>query len=177
MKKSIYLLLLCSFLISNSYAKENIVENIIEIVVEKNLPYLLYEHTDKQWDMGMYSLTIERVGKSTFTSSNTDINLTFPVKAKIDGKIKKNIFGTKITIDCKSKFVTEANLKITPTIKAKNSTSKVAISISIPPTNLNCDGLNIPIKPVLETLIQDEKPAWEKDLEVNINKLFNQAGM
>jgi len=177
MKKNIYLFLLFCFFISKTYAKENIVDNLIEIVIEKNLPYLLYEHTDKKWDMGIYSLKIERLGKSSFVSTNTYINLAFPVKAKINGKIKNNLFGTKITIDCKSKFVTEANIKITPTIKAANSISKVTVSISIPPTNLNCDGLNIPIKPALEALIQEKKKAWEQDLETNINNLFNQAGI
>ena len=183
MKRSIYLFLLLSLLISKSYAKENrvdnIVDNIIEIVIEKNLPYLLYQHTDKQWDMGIYSLKIERLGKSNFVSTDTHINLSFPVKAKIDGKIKKTLFGTKIAMDCKSTFVTEAKIKITPTIKAtkSKSKSKVILSIKIPPTNLDCDGLNIPIKPVLEALIEDKKKTWELELESNINNLFIQAGI
>lgn len=177
MKKNICLLLLSGFLISKGYAKENVVENLIEIVIEKNLPYLLYEHKDKQWDMGVYSLTIERLGKSNFVSTKTDINLAFPVQAKIDGKIKQVLFGTNIDIDCKSMFVTKANIKITPTIKATNSKSKVTVSMNVPLTNLNCDGLSIPIKPVLEALIQDQKKAWEQDLESNINNLFNQAGI
>lgn len=177
MKRSTYIFLLCSLLISKSYAKENIVENLIEIVIEKNLPYLLYQHTDKEWDMGIYSLTIERLDKSTFVSTNEYINLSFPIKARIEGKIKKTLFGTKIAIDCKSKFVSEANIKITPTIKEASSKSTVVLSINIPPTNLDCDGLNIPIKPVLEALIQDKKKTWELDFESNINNLFLQAGI
>jgi hypothetical protein len=177
MKRSLYLFLLFSLLINKSHAKENIVENLIEIVIEKNLPYLLYQHTDKQWDMGIYSLKIERLAKSDFVSTDTHINLSFPVQAKIDGKIKKTLFGTKIAIDCESKFVTEAKIKITPTIKAENSKSKVILSLKVPPTNLDCDGLNIPIQPALEALIQDKKKAWEQDLETNINNFFIQAGI
>ena len=177
MRISIYLFLLFSLLISKSYAKENVLENLIEIVIEKKLPYLLYQHTDKKWDMGIYSLKIERLGKSDFVSTNEDINLSFPVKAKIEGEIKKTLFGTKIAIDCKSEFISEANIKITPIIKATNSKSKVILSINIPPTNLDCDGLNIPIKPVLEALIEDKKKTWELDLESNINNLFIQAGI
>jgi hypothetical protein len=177
MKKYTCLFLLFGFLISKSYAKDNIVENIIEMVIEKNLPYLLYEHTNKQWDLGLYSLKIERLGKSNFISTSSHINLAFPVKAVIDGKINKDLFGTKLTIGCKSKFITEANIKITPTIKAANSKSKVIVSMNIPPTNLNCDGLNIPIKTALDALIQEKKKAWERDLESTINNLFNQAGI
>jgi hypothetical protein len=177
MKKNIYLFLLLSFFINKSYAKDNIVEHLIEVVIEKNLPDLLYEHTDKEWDMGVYSLKIERLGKSDFVSTNTDLNLSFPVKAYIDGKVDKTFFGTKIIMDCKSQFDTEAQIKITPTIKTANSTAKVTVSISVPPTNLKCDGLNIPIKTVLEALIQEEKKVWEQDLEANINKLFIQAGI
>ena len=125
----------------------------------------------------MYSLKIERLGKSNFVSTNTHINLSFPVKAIIDGKINKTLFGTKIVIDCKSKFITEAKIKIIPILKAADSKSKVILSMNIPPTNLDCDGLNIPIKPVLEALIQDKKKTWELDLESNINNLFIQAGL
>jgi hypothetical protein len=179
MRKSLYLFLLFSLLINQSYAKENIVENLIEIVIEKNLPYLLYQHTDQKWDMGIYSLTIERLAKSTFVSSDSHINLSFPVQANIDGKIKKNIFGTKIAMDCKSKFVTDAKIKITPTIKADNSksTSTVILSIKVPPTNLDCDGLMLPIQAVLEALIQEKKKTWELKLESNINNFFTQAGI
>jgi hypothetical protein len=181
MKKNICLFLLCSFFISKSYAQVNIVENLIEKVIEKNLPYLLYQHKDKPWDMGVYSLQIERLGKATFATTTSDINLSFPVKAKIDGEIKQNLFGTKIAIACQSNFDSEAAIKITPTIKTgkanENSTVKVAISVNVPPTNLACDGLTIPIKAVLETLIQENKKTWEQDLTNNINKLFKQAGI
>ena len=92
MKKNTYLFLLLSFFmsffISKSYAKENIVESLMETVIEKNLPYLLYEHTDKQWDMGLYSLKIERLGKSNLVSTNTHINLSIPVKATVPDSVK-----------------------------------------------------------------------------------------
>jgi hypothetical protein len=177
MKKNIYLFLLFSLLSSKSYAEKNIVDNIVENIIEKNLPHVLYEHTDKKWDMGIYSLKIERLGKSNFVSTKTQINLSFPVKAKIDGQIKQNILGSKITLGCKSEFVTEAKIKVTPTIKPKNSNSKVTILVNIPPTNLKCEGLTLPIKPILETLIKDKINTWEEDLESNINNLLYQANI
>lgn len=177
MKKNLYFILLLSCLMNKSYAKENMVENIIEVVIENNLPYLLYEHTNQKWQLGLYNLKITRLGKPTFLSSKKHINLSFPVEANIESKINKIIFGTNINIDCKNKFVTEANIKITPTLKANQSTSVVKISVNIPPTNLNCDGLKMPIKPALDALIQTQTKSWEQDIESTINQLFLQVGI
>ncbi|KGJ95877.1 DUF4403 family protein [Colwellia psychrerythraea] len=177
MKTITYIFLTSISFISNCYSADNIIENIAEMIIEKNLPYLLHEQTDKKWEMGTYSIKINRLGRPILTSNTSYFNLSLPINADIKGKIKKDILGTKITISCNSTFTTKAVIKVTPKVTSDKYETNVNISIDIPPTYLVCDGLRLQIKPVLESLIKDEKHKWELDLESNINKVFKQAGI
>ena len=177
LKKVTYFLMLLVTYVANSYSADNVIENLAEAIIDKQLPYLLHEHKDKRWELGTYNLKIERTGKPTLKSNNVNLELSFPINALMTGKIKKKILGTKITIGCNSRFDTTAKVNVTPTAKPAGYVSEVNISIHVPPTDLKCDGVRIPIKSALDTLIKDEKNKWESDLETNINNIFKQVGI
>ena len=47
----------------------------------------------------------------------------------------------------------------------------------VPEANLNCDGLILPIKPLLEQLVANKKQEWEQQLEQDIFTMFQQVGI
>lgn len=168
---------LISFLLifGEAASAENIINKLVVDLVDRRLPAVLYQHTDKPWEMGTYSLTIKKIGDPGFSSTDTRMNLTLPVEAIVHGKVKQNLFGTNINMDCHSKVITDGRVQIEPKISATGTKAKVVIFIPVPESQMDCDGLKLPIKPLLEKLIADNKSQWEKDLELNINQLLQQT--
>jgi len=160
----------------NSLA-ESISDKLIVAIVDRNMPTAIYKHIDKPWDMGTYSLQINKLGAARFSSTETHLNLTFPIEAIVNGKIKQNLFGAIIAISCNSKVVTDGRLEVEPKIIPGDSEAKVSLFIPVPDAYLNCDGFNIPIRPLLEQLVLENKRDWENNLESDINALFEQVGI
>ncbi|MBU3001971.1 hypothetical protein KO534_01290 [Paraglaciecola arctica] len=57
------------------------------------------------------------------------------------------------------------------------STASVEVSVPIPEVNLNCEGLKLPIKPLLEQLVATKKQQWQQQLEQDIVSMFKQMGI
>lgn len=177
MKKLIWIFLSFFCAYGESTLAENISDKLIVAIVDKKLPTVLYQHVDEPWDMGTYSLKINKLGASNFSSTETHLNLSFPVEAIISGKVEQSLLGAKIVVACNSKVVTKGRLEVEPQLSSSGSKAKVSISIPIPNTNLNCDGLNVPVKSLLEKLVSGNKRGWEKELQTEINNLFQQVGI
>lgn len=156
---------------------DNISERLIVRIIDKNLPLVLYEHKDKSWDLGVYSLRINKLGPVRFSSTDTHLNLYVPIEAVISGEVKKSFLGRKISVACNNNFVTESRLEIEPEISETGSRVNVSIFAPIPDTRLNCDGLKVPIKLLLEKVFSDNKNEWEQRLESDINLVFQQFGI
>ncbi len=175
MNKTIWILIL-SIHASTTLA-ENITDKLIATLINKKLPTVLYEHKDKPWDMGVYSLSVNKVGGASFASTDKQVILTLPLELIVSGKIDQNLLGAKINIYCKSRVTTDGKFNIVPKLKTKGSNAKVSILVPVPESHLNCDGLMIPIKPLLEKHISNNKSKWENDIEADIYALFQQVGL
>jgi hypothetical protein len=62
-------------------------------------------------------------------------------------------------------------------INPPESKASVEVSVPIPDASLNCDGLVLRIKPVLEQLVASKKGEWEQQLEQDIVVMFKQVGI
>ncbi|AGH43324.1 hypothetical protein [Paraglaciecola psychrophila] len=62
-------------------------------------------------------------------------------------------------------------------IDTPNSKTSVEVTVPVSESNLNCDGLILPIKPLLERLVADKNRQWEQKLEKNILIMFKQVGI
>ena len=62
-------------------------------------------------------------------------------------------------------------------IFGESLSSELDMQIPIPETELDCQGLKLPIKPALEQLIAKEKPTWEADASVELNKRLAELGL
>ena len=105
------------------------------------------------------------------------ISLTVPIKVEMTGQVNKTFLGQKILLSCSSEVFTQARLDIEPVINPPESKASVEVSVPVPESNLNCDGLILPIKPLLEQLVASEKQQWEQKLEQDIVIMFKQLGI
>lgn len=177
MKYSAYFVLLLSLFGSAVTSAESISDKLIVAALNKQMPTLLYEHADQQWDLGVYSLKIERNGTPGFISTESQLILSLPIKANITGKVEQVLFGNKIEVNCANAFNTQGRIVIEPLLKEEGSTASVDVTVPIPETDLNCDGLRVPVKSVIEKLVAQKKVEWEKEMEAEINKLFSDLGI
>lgn len=161
-------------LYSQLVLSENISEKLLVVIIDKKLPSVLYQHRDQPWAMGVYSLLINKLGKVDFTSTDTELNISIPIEAIVNGNIKQAILGTLMTINCSSKIITRVRIDIIPQLSADGSRADVSVLIPVPDADLNCDGLKVPARPILEQLISEHKQNWEHNLETDINNLFKQ---
>lgn len=175
MKIFICLFFLCMH--SKASVAENITNKIIMAVIEKHTPKVLYEHVNKPWNMGIYSLRINKIDKMLLSSNDTDINLRLPIEAIIEGKIERNLFGKSLAMNCDTAVVTHGEVKIKPEESPTGFKVKVSILIPVPETLLNCHGVQFPIKPLLERFVSENKQKWERDFTSKINGLFESLGI
>jgi hypothetical protein len=127
--------------------------------------------------MGTYDLTVNKTGAATFSSTDQYLSLTVPVKVMTTRQVNNVFLGQKIIFNCTSELVTQARLDIKPMIDPPKSKMSDEVSVPVPRSNLNCDGLILPIKPLLEQFVADKKRQWEQKIEKNILIMFKQVGI
>jgi hypothetical protein len=156
---------------------QSITDKIIVALVDKHLPQTLHQEKNTAWQMGTYDLTVSKTGGAQFTSTHKYLSFTMPIKVTMVGLVNREILGQKIVLNCSSNVITSVRLDIEPLINPPKSKAKVEVSVPIPESTLNCDGLQIPIKSLLEQIIVNKKQEWEQKLERDIWGLFEQVGI
>jgi hypothetical protein len=165
------------FFCAQSVNAQSVTDQLIVALVDKHLPQVLHQEKATPWKMGTYDLTVYRTSGAKFSSTHKYLSLTVPIKVKMTGQVNQEFLGQKILLNCSSEFVSEARLDIEPTIKPPESRADVEVSVPVPEANLNCDGLILPIKPLLEQLVATKKHEWQQQLEKDIVTMFKQVGI
>jgi hypothetical protein len=156
---------------------QSVTDQLIVALVDKHLPQVLHQEKSTPWKMGTYDLTVNKTGGAVFSSTFKYLSLTVPIKIVMTGQVNKEFLGQKIILNCSSEIVTQARLDIEPVINPPRSRADVEVSVPVPESNLNCDGLILPIKPLLEQLVANKKKDWEQQLEQDIFTMFKQLGI
>jgi hypothetical protein len=156
---------------------QSVTDQIIVALVDKHLPQVLHQEQATPWKMGSYDLTVHKTAAAKFASTHKYLSLTVPIKVIMTGQVNKEFLGQKILLNCASEFMTEARLDIEPLINPPGSKANVEVSVPVPEANLNCDGLILPIKPLLEQLVATKKHEWQQRLEQDILVMFKQVGI
>ena len=164
------------FFVPVSMAK-SVTDKLIVALVDKHLPEVLHVEKNKPWDLGTYDIQVNKMGSAVFTSTLNYLSLTLPIEVVMKGRVNKKLLGQKILINCASTFTTNARLDIEPLITPPKSTANVEISVPIPESFLLCDGLTLPIQPLLQQVVVSEKAEWEQKLQGDIFQLFQQVGI
>jgi hypothetical protein len=156
---------------------QSVTDQLIVALVDKHLPQILHQEKATPWQMGTYDLTVHKTAGAIFSSTHKYLSLTVPIKVIMTGQVNKEFLGQKILLTCSSEFVTEARLDIEPVINPPESRAGVEVSVPVPNANLNCDGLKLPIRPLLEQLVATKKQEWQQQLEKDIITMFKQVGI
>ncbi|MFA7554182.1 MAG: DUF4403 family protein [Spongiibacteraceae bacterium] len=172
-----FVLLLPCMLAQQAIAAENMTDALIGRLIEQQLPTMLYQHKDKPWELGTYSVTVNKAGASRFVSTTKQLETAMPLNVVISGTISQAFMGETMNIPCHSQFVTQGKLNIVPLLKPDHVEVSVAIDIPIPNPSLNCGSFQLPIKIPLEQLVADNKAQWQQQVAAEINTLFKQYGL
>ncbi|WP_101756997.1 hypothetical protein [Oceanicoccus sp. KOV_DT_Chl] len=163
--------------ISPIASAEIITDQLIGRLIEEKLPAILYEHKNKPWELGLYSITVKKSGKSTFSSDTRQMNTSLPLAIAISSTVNQTFMGEKINIPCQSLFYTNGRFTITPLLKPTDIRVSVAIDIPIPAANLDCRGFQLPIRIPLEQLVDNNKVQWQQTMASEINTLLQENGL
>lgn len=164
------------FCVQNANA-QSVTDKLIVALVDKHLPHVLHQEKATPWKMGTYDLTVNKIGGAEFSSTHKYLSLTVPIKVLMTGQVNREFLGQKILLNCSSEMVTQARLDIEPVINPPESKANVEVSVPVPEANLNCDGLILAIKPLLEQLVASKKQEWQQQLEQDIMVMFKQVGI
>lgn len=172
--KSLFFLLI---IISPSSFATNITEKLIVSLIDKNLPATLFEQKETKWQMGLYDLTVKKIGNTRLKTSESTLIFALPIKVIMDAQVIKTILGSTIKMSCKSDISTDAFINVIPGQIKEHINANVIIDIPLPESYLNCEGVNLPITPMLSQLIKEEKNTWEEKIEKNINLKLKELGL
>ncbi len=163
-------------LLSTAAHADNALNMLLERAVSKQLPHVLFAAKDVPWEYGHYNLHIAKAGEADISSASETITAHLPLKVRLSGKVKQKLFGQEIDIACETEFETPSEIVFKP-LFAESLSSELEMLIPIPQTELNCQGLKLPIKSALEQLIAKEKPNWEAEATVELNKRLAELGL
>lgn len=143
-----------------------VTDQLLALLLEKNLPAPMYEQASNPWPGGDYSLEVHKMGRPEVTSSATNIHVKIPLKVLIAGKINSDLLQIKMT--CDSTFTTVGEILLTPEKSGVVSTLASVITLPIPPVMADCDGVKVPVDQYLQTVVTQNKKQWETKLDTEI---------
>lgn len=175
MKKK-FIFALFPLFISGFSTADSALNTLLEHIISKQLSQTLFTAKDIPWQYGHYNLHITKLGNAGIHSDKETITAELPLKIQLSGRVKQKLFGQEIDIACETEFETTSEMVFKP-IFGESLSSELDMQIPIPETELDCQGLKLPIKPALEQLIAKEKPTWEADASVELNKRLAELGL
>ncbi|MGJ8680056.1 DUF4403 family protein [Paraglaciecola sp.] len=174
--KVIGTLFLLLFNTIDSHAK-SITDDLIVALVESHLPQVLYTEKDKAWQLGIYDLTVEKKGKAVFSSTHRFLSLTVPIKVKINAQVDQAFLGKRVKVNCTSTILSESRFDVEPLIEPQNSRANIEISVPVPQSFLDCEGLRVNITPLLQGIVAKEKQKWQQKFEQELLRLLKNVGL
>ena len=168
-RKAFSTFIVFSSLILNASQAENITEQLLQVMINQQLPEVLYQQSDQAWQLGLYQIQISKTADAALSSSGKAILLSLPIQIQLNADMNKVVLGNNMDFSCNSAFSSNAKISIRPQLNVRPITTDVDISIAIPPTMLDCNGLLIPIQKPLEQVIAQNTPKWQKDVAAQAN--------
>jgi hypothetical protein len=152
----------------NAFAAKpaTITDQLMALMLEKHLPTPVYEQANNPWPGGNYQLQVHKTGQPEVVSSNANIYVKMPLKVQIVGDVASDLLQVKFK--CNTSFDTVGEIVFAPTKPGAVNTLASTITLPIPPTMADCDGMKFPIEESLKTLVAQNKKQWELKLDEEI---------
>lgn len=144
----------------------NLTDQLMALMLEKHLPAPVYEQGSNPWPGGSYQLQVHKTGRPEVVSSAHNIHVKMPLKVQIAGDMANDLLQLKFK--CNTSFDTVGEIVFAPTKPGLVNTLASTVTLPIPPTIADCDGMKFPIDEYLKTLVAQNKKQWELKLDEEI---------
>ncbi len=141
---------------------------LLGLVLDTYVPKVLHEEKGVPWLGGTRSIKISKVGQAKLTSTNKTITVTFPLKAVLSGNVDTQVVVLQIKASCRAEFTAPAAIVLSVDFKKKPLQVNAVISVVAPPVTADCDGYQLPVQPLLQAVIEQQKPKWQNDIQQQI---------
>ena len=141
---------------------------LLGLVLDTYVPKTLHEEKGVPWLGGKRSIKISKVGQATLTSDEQTITVSFPLKAVLAGNVDTNIVLLQIKAACRAEFTAPAAIKLAVDFTKKPLQVSTVIDVVVPPVTADCDGYQLPVQPLLQAVIEQQKPKWQTDIQQQI---------
>lgn len=149
-------------------AEDTAAARLLGLVLDTYVPKILYEEKGVPWLGGKRSLKISKAGQAKLTSDEKTITVTFPLHTVLSGNVDTNIVVLQIKASCRAEFTAPAAIVLTVDLKKKPLQVSTVINVVVPPVSADCDGYQLPVQPLLQAVIEQQKPKWQNDLQQQI---------
>ena len=142
---------------------------LLALVIDSYIPNVLYNEKNQPWMGGVRSMTISKAGASVLSSDANNIVVSFPLKANLIGDINTNIVLMQLKAHCVAQFTAPAKINLAVNFNSKPIKVTSRIDLTVPPVMADCDGYKLAVEGVIQSVIAQEKPKWERDIQTQIS--------
>ena len=149
-------------------AEDTAAARLLGLVLDTYVPKVLYEEKGVPWLGGKRSIKISKVGQAKLTSDEETITVTFPLNTVLSGNVDTNVVVLQIKASCRAEFTAPAAIVLTVDFKKKPLQVNTVVDVVVPPVTADCDGYQLPVQPLLQAVIEQQKPKWQNDIQQQI---------
>lgn len=156
-------LMLLPWLVWAAQSAANVSDKLMTKWLNQQVPAILHQQKNQPFQLGSYDITVHKAKAATLVSRASSWQLNQPIRVEFVAHISQNILGASLEFQCATEFASQSVWRITPNLE--QGTAAIAVTMPIPETELNCDGLKLPITTVLQQWFQREKNTWQQQAE------------
>ena len=142
---------------------------LLALVLDSYVPQVLFAEKNQPWMGGTRSMTISKAGRSVLSSDANNIVVSFPLKANLIGDINTNIVLMQLKAHCTAQFTAPAKINLAVNFNTKPIKVISRIDVTVPPVMADCDGYKLAVEGVIQSVIAQQKPKWEQDIQAQVS--------
>lgn len=146
-------------------------------LIDQALPAELYSEKDVSWMGGKRSLNIHKQGAASIGSDANSIKVRFPVRVRLEGNVDTTLVLVNIKSHCKAAFNMPATVTLLGDFTATPINVDVAVALTVPPVSADCEGYAIAIAPLVQAIIEQQRPKWQAELQQEITAHLRALGL
>jgi hypothetical protein len=142
---------------------------LLALVIDSYVPQVLFAEKNQPWMGGTRSMTISKAGSSVLSSDANNIVVSFPLKANLIGDINTNIVLMQLKAHCTAQFTAPAKINLAVNFNTKPIKVSSRIDVTVPPVMADCDGYKLAVEGIIQSVIAQQKPKWEQDIQAQVS--------
>lgn len=146
-------------------------------LIDQAMPAELYSEKNVAWMGGKRTLVIQKQGQARITSTADTITVRFPVRVTLNGNVDTSLVLVRIKSQCKAAFNLPATVTLRGDFAATPIHVKTDVALTVPPVSADCDGYAVAIAPLVQAIIEQQRPKWQAELQQEITAHLRALGL